>query len=204
MSEVPGAPDRFGSGTGPIRASSPVITGMTAPDFTAPTNKGHTLAPDAFADRLSVILVFPGRIDTMPGIRSVGAFDALLPEFGARRVQLLAVASATPRALREQAGDLALTILADEDDSIRTAFGIDATSPAAVMVDRHGIVTAILTGDDALTPFPVIEMVDDLLAVHPDSVEAHPNVPVANERTHPEDAHHPGYPDAREPTRRQG
>lgn len=165
------------SGSTPIRTSSLLLTGMTAPDFTAPTNKGHTLAPDAFADRLAVVLVFLGGIDDSPGAEDLWSFDTVLGEFGARRVQLLAVASATPKALRDRAGDSSLTILADEDESIRTAFGMDATS--AVVVNRHGLIAGVLNGDD-VTPATVIEMLDELLAEHPDSVEANPGTSAAS------------------------
>jgi peroxiredoxin len=154
-----------------------VVPGMTAPDFRAPTNKGHTLAPEAFADRLAVVLVFLDPLDTPSGASVFWAFDTLLPEFGARRVQLLGVAPTTPRTLRDQTDDGSLTLLADEDGTIRAAFGVDATAPATVVIDRHGTVAAVLTDDDSVRPPAVLEVVDQLLVEQPEAVEAHPSGP---------------------------
>ena len=38
--------------------------GTPAPDFRAPSNKGHTLGPESFGDRLAVALVFLDGIGT--------------------------------------------------------------------------------------------------------------------------------------------
>lgn len=155
-------------------APQTVVPGVAAPDFRAPTSKGHTLAPESFADRLAVVLVFLGSLDAPDAASAFWGFDAMLPEFGARRVQLLGVAPTGPRALRDQAGVGSLTLLADEDGSIRTAFGIDEAAPATVVIDRHGTVAAVLTDRDAQHPPAVLEVVDRLLAEHPDAIEAHP------------------------------
>lgn len=148
---------------------------MTAPDFRAPTNKGHTLSPDTFSDRLAVVLAFLDPPDTAEDSSMFWAFDAALPDFGARRVQLLGVATMPPRSLRDETDDGSLTLLADEDGSIRAAFGVDATSSAAVVIDRHGTVAAVLTGADAQRPMVVLEVVDELIAQQPEAVEAHPS-----------------------------
>lgn len=165
----------------PIRPSTMVVEGMTAPDFRAPTNKGQTLSPEAFTDRLAVVLVFLDPLDTPGGASGFWAFDASLPEFGSRRVQLLGVASSAPRELREQTEDRSLTLLADEDGSIRAAFGVDPSSSAAVVIDRHGTVAAVLTEADALRPPAVLDVVDRLLVQQPDALEAHPSGPTEGE-----------------------
>lgn len=159
---------------GPQSAAGPRVTpGAPAPDYRAPSNKGHTLGPDAFADHLAVTLVFFGGFTTEDDRARIWPFDALLAEFGRRRVQLLGVVPATARALRDATGTSALTLLADGDGSIGAAFGIAQDEHAAVLVDRHGTVAAVLEGED-VRPERIIAAVDRCLEQRPDAFAAHP------------------------------
>lgn len=164
----------------------PLAPGAPAPDFRAPSSKGHTLGPDSFEDRLAVVLFFVDGLDD-PEDRSVWwGFDALLPEFGRRRVQLLGVVPSTARDLRDRAQDATVTLLADEDGSIRAAFGTALDAPFAVVIDRRGTVLAVLTGDDGARPEAVVEELDRLLERHGDTLEPRPetadDAPVARAR----------------------
>lgn len=148
----------------------PVLPGTVAPDYRAPTSKGHTLGPETFTDRLAVVLFFLEGLDEPADREALWSFDALLPEFGARRVQLLGVVTATPRALRAQTDDSAVTVLADEDQSIRNAFGAEAGT-FAVVIDRRGVVAAVIREPRDGHAATVLEAVDRLLAERPEDVE---------------------------------
>jgi peroxiredoxin len=147
---------------------------MPAPDFRAPSSKGHTLGPDTFEERLAVALFFLDGLDGPDDQTRAWAFDALLPEFGNRRVQLLGVVPSTARQLRDAAAELSVTLLADEDGSIRQAFGAHVESPFAVVIDRFGTVAAVLTGDEC-APDALVGAVDRLLEERPDAVQVHPD-----------------------------
>ena len=90
--------------------------GAVAPDFRAPTSKGHTLGPESFSDRLAVVLVFLDGIGTSEEQTRLWGFDAALPEFGRRRVQLLGVVPSTARDLRE-ASHAVDRLLAEDPDA---------------------------------------------------------------------------------------
>ena len=152
--------------------------GMAAPDFRAPSNKGHTLGPESFGDRLAVVLVFLDGIGTPEERARLWGFDAILPEFGRRRVQLLGVVPTTARDLRDATQDSAMTLLADVDRSIGNAYGLDLGERAAVLVDRHGVVASVLQGDDA-RPDAVLAAVDRLAVEQPDAFAPHPAAPAA-------------------------
>ncbi|MBK5289528.1 MAG: redoxin domain-containing protein [Acidimicrobiia bacterium] len=101
--------------------------GDQIPDFRAPTSHGQTLDPDAFVGKLPLVLVFPPEDGS--GLETLGEFDRRLVEFGHRRVQLLGVLTGTAGMVRTFALEYplhALTLLADGDGSIRTAFGPSA------------------------------------------------------------------------------
>jgi len=161
------------SPAGPADAIA-IAPGMAAPDFRAPSSKGHTLGPDSFEDRLAVVLFFLNGLDR-PADRAVWwGFDAVLPEFGRRRVQLLGVVPTTARDLRDQAEDAAVTLLADEDGSIGAAFGATLDAPFVVVVDRFGTVVAVLTGAVETRPEAVVDALERLLEAHPDTLAARP------------------------------
>lgn len=155
--------------------------GDRAPDFRAPTSKGHTLGSDAFTEKLAVVLFFVGSIDEPAHGATVWAFDGLLPEFGARRVQLLGVARDTPRRVRDRWGSSALTVLADADGSIREAFGPHLAPPFSVVIDRTGRIADIVGGPTADHPPAVLGAVDRLLEDHPDRMANTASVPPARQ-----------------------
>jgi peroxiredoxin len=148
--------------------------GSPAPDFRAPSNKGHTLGPESFGDRLAVVLVFLDGIGTPEERARLWGFDAVLPEFGRRRVQLLGVVPASARDLRDATQDSAMTLLADADRSIGAAYGVDPGDRVVVLVDRHGTVATVVRGEDA-RPDAVLLAVDRMVAEQPDGFEPHPS-----------------------------
>jgi peroxiredoxin len=163
----------------PIGAPSAVVRGVPAPDFRAPSNKGHTLGPESFQDHLAIALFFLDGLES-EDVETFWSFDALLPEFGARRVQLLGVVPATPSDLRERTSEASVTVLADEDGSIRNAFGTDVPTPFTVIVDRHGVVAEVVRGERGDHARSVLAFVDRLLEDRPEDVEVHPEPPGAD------------------------
>jgi peroxiredoxin len=162
-------PDRPGrEGVSVLEVGSP------APDYRAPTNKGHTLDAGVFRSRLPVVLFFVGGLGEPADLATLWAFDALLPEFGSRRVQLLGVVRETARGLRDQCGETAVTVLADEDGSIRAAYG-GWEHPFSVVVDRHGDIVAVVQSDDGPShPQAVLALVDALRDERPDTMTGTP------------------------------
>jgi len=108
-----------------LDSASFVTIGSPAPDFRAPTSHGQTLDRASFVGKVPVALVFPAP-ETPDLAAALAPFDDRMIEFGRRRVQVLAVVPESPRTVRELAERMplrALTLLADPDDSIRTAYG---------------------------------------------------------------------------------
>ena len=101
-----------------------VSIGSPAPDFRAPTSNGQTLDRNSFLGKVPVVLVVPA--PDAPDLTEVLApFDARMVEFGHRRIQVLAVVDESARTVRELAERIplhALTLLADEDGSIRQSY----------------------------------------------------------------------------------
>jgi peroxiredoxin len=132
-----------------------VTIGSPAPDFRAPTSNGQTLDRASFVGKVPVALVFPAA-ETPDLAATLTPFDDRMIEFGRRRVQVLAVVPESPRTVRELAERIplrALTLLADPDDSIRSAYG--ATDAQCDLMDTEGRLRAVVPlGPDA---------VDDLL-----------------------------------------
>ena len=133
-----------------------VSIGSPAPDFRAPTSNGQTLDRASFVGKVPVVLVFPA--DETPDLAAtLHPFDDRMVEFGRRRVQVLAVVPESPRTVRELAERIplrALTLLADPDHSIRSAYGV--TDAQCDLMDTGGRLRAVVPlGADA---------VDDLLA----------------------------------------
>jgi len=134
------------------------------------------LGPESFVDRLAVVLVFFGDVGPGGDQARLWSLEAVLPEFGRRRVQLLGVVPATARELREATQESAMTLLADVDRSIHVAFAVDDGDQVAVVVDRHGTVAAVLTDEDA-RPEAILAALDRLLEQDPDAFQPHPDVP---------------------------
>jgi peroxiredoxin len=132
-----------------------VDIGTPAPDFRAPSSHGQTLDRASFLGKVPVVLVFPPA-DTADLGRDLSTFDERLVEFGHRRVQVLAVIDATPRETREIADRIplhALTLLADQDGSIRESYA--PAGGQCFLVDASGDLRAVVPFGDAV--------VDDLL-----------------------------------------
>jgi peroxiredoxin len=140
-----------------------VSIGSVAPDFRAPSSNGQTLDRASFLGKVPVALVFPA-LDTADLAATLAPFDARMVEFGHRRVQVLAVIDESPRTVRELAEGIplhALTLLADQDGSIREAYG--PTGGQCALIDVDGTLRAVVPlGPDA---------VDDLLR-HADALAA--------------------------------
>jgi peroxiredoxin len=153
-----------------LQGVSVLEIGNAAPDYRAPTNKGHTLDASAFRDRLPLVLFFLGGFDEPSDLATLWAFDALLPEFGSRRVQLLGVVRDTARGLRDQCATSAVTVLADEDGSIRAAFG-GWERAFSVVIDRHGDILAVIQAEDGPShPQTVLALVDALQDERPEAM----------------------------------
>jgi len=104
-----------------VEPTTPSKIGSIAPDFRAPTSNGQTLDRAAFLGKVPVALVFPAP-DTSDLQAILTTFDTRMVEFGHRRVQVLAVVDESARTVRELAERIplhALTLLADQDGSIR-------------------------------------------------------------------------------------
>ena len=136
--------------------------GSAAPDFRAPTSNGQTLDRSSFLGKVPVALVFPAP-DTPDLAATLRPFDDRMVEFGHRRVQVLAVVDESPRTVRELAERIplrALTLLADQDGSIREAFA--PRDGQCDLMDTDGTLRAVVPlGPDA---------VDDLLR-HADALD---------------------------------
>ena len=128
-----------------------VTIGSPAPDFRAPTSNGQTLDRASFVGKVPVALVFPAPA-TPDLAAALGPFDERMIEFGRRRVQVLAVVPESPRTVRELAERIplhALTLLADQDGAIRTAFAPDGAE--CFLMDVDGKLHAVVTlGDHAV------------------------------------------------------
>ena len=128
-----------------------VSIGSPAPDFRAPTSNGQTLDRNSFLGKVPVTLVFPA--PDGPDLASVlEPFDTRMVEFGHRRMQVLAVVDESPRTVRELAERIplhALTLLADQDGSIRESYAPDGGQ--CFVTDVDGRLRAVVPlGQDAL------------------------------------------------------
>jgi peroxiredoxin len=111
-----------------------------------------------------VVLFFVGGLDDEEAQSRIWAFDALLPDFGRRRVQLLGVVPTTARRLREATGQASVTLLADGDGTIRAAYaGEGGAGDLVAVIDRRGTLVAVLGGADDAAPMAVLGAVDGLL-----------------------------------------
>jgi peroxiredoxin len=128
-----------------------VKIGSPAPDFRAPTSNGQTLDRSSFLGKVPVALVFPSP-ETPDLAATLRPFDARMVEFGHRRVQVLAVVDESPRTVRELADRIplhALTLLADEDGSIRESYA--AAGGQCDLMDAQGTLRAVVPlGPDAV------------------------------------------------------
>jgi peroxiredoxin len=120
-----------------------MTVGSPAPDFRAPTSNGQTLDRGSFLGKVPVALVFPA--PDAPDLEStLTSFDARMIEFGHRRVQVLAVVDESPRTVRELAERIplhALTLLADQDGSIRESYA--PVGAQCDLIDADGILRAV-------------------------------------------------------------
>jgi peroxiredoxin len=149
-------------------AEPAVSIGTPVPNFRAPSSHGQTLDRAAFVGKVPVTLLFPA-LDTSDLAADLRPFDHRLVEFGRHRVQVLAVIEESPRTVRELADTMplrSLTLLADEDGSIREAYApvgaqcflADAQGDLRAVVPLGaGAVDALLRESEALGPVPAAE-----------------------------------------------
>ncbi len=120
-----------------------IAIGTPVPDFRAPSSNGQTLDRDSFLGKVPVVLLFPpADLERDPVLRE---FDDRLVEFGHRRVQVLVVAHAAARAVRELADRIplhGLTVLADQDGSIAQAYA--PAEGRCYMADASGLLRAVV------------------------------------------------------------
>jgi peroxiredoxin len=161
-----------------------IAEGELAPVYRAPTNKGQTLSHASFVERVPVVLFFLDGLEAAEDQLELDAFDDLLVEFGHRRIQLLGVAPATPRALRDATESRAVPVLADEDGAIRERFGGDA-GPFTVVIDRAGTVARVLERHSSDHPTEVLDEIDRLRASDP--VRMEPYEPAAHDDVIPQE-----------------
>ena len=93
------------------------------------------------------MLVFPA-VDTPDLAGTLAPFDERMIEFGHRRVQVLAVVDESPRTVRALADRIplqALTLLADQDGSIREAYAPDGGQ--CDLIDADGTLRASCPSD---------------------------------------------------------
>jgi peroxiredoxin Q/BCP len=138
------------------------------PEFSAPASTGQTLARHSFAGKVPLVITFVSDFDTDASARLAG-FNDRLADFGARRVQVLAVAKEPARIVREFAAGLGLKfpILADAGGELARAMGVagDGGVPAdrTFIADVSGAIVArfdhIDPGAHAAT---VLDALDDL------------------------------------------
>ncbi|MGZ6952155.1 MAG: peroxiredoxin family protein [Acidimicrobiia bacterium] len=128
-----------------ITPSTPVVEiGSPIPEFRAPSSHGQTLGRDSFVGKVDVVVVFPPETDAR-FVEGLQQLDERLVEFGHRRTQVLAVVPGTARMVRDLADEVpivALTLLADEDGSIREAFG--ARGGQCFLADEQGALRAVV------------------------------------------------------------
>jgi len=131
-------------GSGDVDPTTYVSIGTPAPDFRAPTSNGQTLDRASFLGKVPVALLFPAP-DSVDLAGTLRAFDERLVDFGHRRVQVLAVVDESPRTVRELAARIplhALTLLADEDGSIREAYATEGGQ--CHLMDERGTLRAVV------------------------------------------------------------
>ena len=126
-----------------------------------PASTGQTLSWSSFEGKIPILLVcMPDGIDT----ELLAGFDVLHSRFGDHRIQLMGVAPATAREVREVADRSSITfpILADPS---RVVLSTVETKPAAVLYDRAGQEVRVydLT-DPAVTPEAVIQDISSMVA----------------------------------------
>jgi peroxiredoxin len=130
-----------------VDSATYVTIGSTAPDFRAPTSNGQTLDRASFLGKVPVALLFPAP-DASDLVGALSTFDARIVEFGHRRIQVLAVVDESPRTVRELAERIplhALTLLADQDGSIREAYAPDGGQ--CFLLDLEGRLRATVPFD---------------------------------------------------------
>jgi peroxiredoxin len=157
-----------------------IEVGQPAPQFRAPSSTGQTLETGSFGDHIAKVLFFLDSLGQADDQIEIQAFDELLVEFGHRRVQLLGVAPATAREVRDATTSLAVPILADEDSTMRKEFGGLDLLPFTVVVDRHNTVVDVLERRGTEHPNDVLRAVDALQQEEPEAMRASINEDAAN------------------------
>jgi peroxiredoxin Q/BCP len=102
-----------------------VDAGDAAPDFKAPTSSGRDASLAEFAGRPLVIFFYP-KDDTETCTKEALSFNEKQSKFGRRKIGLLGVSPDPVKAHQKFIAkyDLKLRLVADEDRSMCTAYGV--------------------------------------------------------------------------------
>ena len=151
--------------------------GTFAPLFRAPASSGQTLDTDSFLGKVPVVLCFAPGIDDDAGWDAVLGVDEVLAEFSRMRVQVLAVAPATSREVRDEteADDMTLRVLADPNHDLARRFAIESAPGrlTSVIVDVDGVVVDTVSSElGAASALTLVDRVRELQAELGDRMSA--------------------------------
>jgi peroxiredoxin len=124
----------------------PTQKAQTIPSFRLPASTGQTLELESFRGKVPLAIFFVIDVDSEDDRRLILQYDRLLSQFGSEAAQVLGVARATARELRELADELGLAIplLADAASNMARDFG--AAGPdghirrVTVVADKTGAI----------------------------------------------------------------
>lgn len=118
---------------------SPSDRPLQLPGFSFPASSGQTLSYESFRGKLPLALLFVGDLDGSRDL--VRRYNDRLADFGAERSQLLVVAKAVARSVREfgDSNELAVAILADPSASLFRQLGLNESElPVLIVADKEG------------------------------------------------------------------
>ncbi len=148
------------------------IVGGAVPEFRAPTSRGQTLDRASFIGKVGLAVCFVGDPQSEAAATAIRRLDAELVEFGHRRIQLLLVAAASARDVRELADAHGYTVplLADPAGDIATAFAVDtdADRVAWFVVDLVGTVVDAGSEEAPAVGARLLRAVDEVGVALPD------------------------------------
>lgn len=124
-----------------------IMTGDRAPDFTLPAHDGTLVSLADFRGKSPVVLYFYPRDETLGCTRQACGFRDTYEEFAAEGAVVLGVSADSVESHRRFAErhDLPFLLLADEDRSVREAYGVAKTlgfldGRATFVIDKTGSV----------------------------------------------------------------
>ncbi|MCU1459248.1 MAG: hypothetical protein JWL73_3340 [Actinomycetia bacterium] len=148
------------------------IVGGAVPEFRSPTSRGQTLDRASFIGKVGLALCFVGDPAAETANGAIAGLDLELVEFGHRRVQLLLVAAASAREVRELADARGYTVplLADPAGDIASAFGVTPGASAFewFIVDIVGTVVDAGADEPEAIASKLLNAVDEVGIAQPD------------------------------------